>query len=47
MKKKWTEFSAKEWISKVNSGKEKYGLTFCSACDFLKVSASTQITSKR
>jgi len=40
MRKTWTETTAKTWISKVNAGKEKFGLTFCSACDYLKVSVS-------
>ena len=34
---KWTEAEAKQWIMKVNLGKEKYGLKYCSACDFLKI----------
>ena len=38
MKKTWTEPSAMAWITKVNSGKEKFGLSFCSACDYLKIS---------
>lgn len=40
MKKTWTEASAKGWIAKVNTNKEKFGLSFCSACDYLKVSVS-------
>ena len=35
--KKWTDTEAKQWIIKVNLGKEKYGLKYCSACDFLKI----------
>jgi hypothetical protein len=35
MKRTWTKETAKAWIMAVNSGKEKMGLKFCSACDFL------------
>jgi hypothetical protein len=38
MKKIWTQDSARAHISKVKSGKAPYGLTFCSACDFLGLS---------
>jgi hypothetical protein len=44
---KWTEFEAKQWIVKVNSGKEKYGLKYCSACDFLKITISSAKLMKR
>ena len=35
MKQKWTKETAKAWINAVNSGREKMGLKFCGACDFL------------
>lgn len=35
MKRKWTNESAKEYIEKVEAGKEKKGLKYCSAKDYL------------
>ena len=46
MKRTWTEASAKEWVSNVKAGKNAYGLKFCSACDFLKVSAAVMRNSR-
>ena len=39
--REWNEHTAKQWILSVNLGKEKYGLKYCSACDFLKITTST------
>lgn len=36
-KRKWTYAEALEWVNKVNKGKEKTGLKYLSACDFLKI----------
>lgn len=36
-KRKWTHESAIEWICKVNRGKEKYGLKYASACQYLRI----------
>lgn len=36
-KRKWTYAEALEWVKKVNAGKEKTGLKYLSACDFLKI----------
>lgn len=36
-KRKWTYAEAREWVNKVNAGKEKTGLKYLSACDFLKI----------
>ena len=36
----WTDSSARQWIIKVNSRKESFGLKYCSACDFLKITVS-------
>lgn len=36
MKRKWTNETAKEYISKVEKGKEPIGMKYLSAVDFLK-----------
>lgn len=36
-KRKWTHAEATAYVSKVNAGKEKTGLKYLSACDFLKI----------
>lgn len=38
MKRNWTRDSARAHMAKVEKGKAPFGLTFCSACDFLKKS---------
>ena len=37
LKRVWTKESALKWIKKVNSDKEKFGLKYISACNFLKI----------
>jgi len=46
MKRVWTKESAKAWISQVNMGREKFGLKYCSACDFLGINVNTSRSSK-
>jgi len=41
MKRKWTKKEAKKYIHMVNRMMILYGLTFCSACDFLGISVNT------
>ena len=36
MKRNWTRDSARAYITKAKAGRVPFGLTFCSACDFLK-----------
>lgn len=33
-KRTWTVVSALDWIGRVEDGKEKRGLKYCSACEF-------------
>lgn len=35
-KRTWTVVSALEWIGRVEDGKEKRGLKYCSAASFLR-----------
>lgn len=41
MKRNWTDYEAKKHIADVNRGRIPFGLTFCSACDYLKIKVST------
>jgi hypothetical protein len=42
--KRWTQETAHNYIRRVNSGKIPFGITFCSACDFLKISVKIAYT---
>ena len=35
-KRTWTKETAKNWVGKVNNGKEPRGLKFCSAMSYLR-----------
>lgn len=40
MKRKWTYGGARKHIADANQGRIPFGLTYCSACDFLKIRVS-------
>ena len=42
MTKKWTMESARNYVRKVQNGKQQVGLTYCSALDFLIKNGSAE-----